>query len=312
MAISIFDLFKQSFEKYLEGYLHHIFSYQPITDAYKYSIQNGGKRLRPSLVFLGAYAVAPRDPSYNPEELVVELAVGIELIHSYSLVHDDLPCMDNDSLRRGKPTTHVKYGAGMATITGDAMLNGAAELMLSALDNDYYMSIPFIKNNMLAQINATKYILNASGINGMIGGQCLDIKERDKNPSKSDLIRLYKLKTSALLRAALVAGAMRFEADDEIIKAFEKYADNFGIIFQIQDDILDITSTAEELGKEVNQDKNNNKFTYVDAAGSIENAKKDMLAYLDEAKSAIKSIEDKIQGAEYFYDLLDNMFARKK
>lgn len=305
-------MFKQSFDKYLDGYLKHVYSYQPITDAYKYSILNGGKRLRPCLTFLGAFAVAPRNPNYNPEELVVELAIGIELIHSYSLVHDDLPCMDNDSLRRGKPTTHVKFGAGMATITGDAMLNGAAELMLSALDNDFYMSIPYVKNNYVAQINATKYILNCSGINGMIGGQCLDIKEHEKNPSKADLIRMYKLKTSALLRAALVAGAMRFEADDEIIKAFEKYADNFGIIFQIQDDILDLTSTAEELGKEVNQDKNNNKFTYIDAAGSIENAKKDMFTYLDEAKAAIKSIEDIIQGAEYFYELLDNMFARKK
>ena len=309
--LSVFDLFKQSFEKYLDGYLHHVYSYQPITDAYKYSILNGGKRLRPCLTFLGAYAVAPRNPNYNPEELVVELAIGIELIHSYSLVHDDLPCMDNDTLRRGKPTTHVKFGAGMATITGDAMLNGAAELMLSALDNEYYMSIPYIKNNQMAQINATKYILNASGINGMIAGQCLDIKEHEKNPSKSDLIRMYKLKTSALLRAALVAGAMRFEAEDDVIKAFEKYADNFGIIFQIQDDILDLTSTKEELGKDVKQDQNNNKFTYIDASGGIDNAKKDMLAYLDEAKGAIKSIENKIQGAEYFYELIDNMIARK-
>ena len=310
--LSVFDLFKQSFEKYLDGYLKHVYSYQPITDAYKYSILNGGKRLRPCLTFLGAYAVAPRNENYNPEELVVELAIGIELIHSYSLVHDDLPCMDNDSLRRGQPTTHVKFGAGMATITGDAMLNGAAEVMLSALDNEFYMSIPYIKNNQMAQINAAKYILNASGINGMIAGQCLDIKDHDKNPSKSDLIRMYKLKTSALLRAALVAGAMRFEADEDIIKAFEVYADNLGIIFQIQDDILDLTSTKEELGKDVKQDVNNQKFTYIDAVGGIENARKDMDIYLNEAKGAIKSIEDRIQGAEFFYDLLDNMIARKK
>ena len=312
MPTSIFDQYLQSFEKYLERYLNDVSIYQPITEAYKYSIQNGGKRLRPSLVFLGAYAVSKKDNSYDYLDLVAELAVGIELIHSYSLVHDDLPCMDNDSLRRGKPTTHIKYGAGMATITGDAMLNGAAELMLSATENSKNMANPFVKNNILAQINATKYILNESGINGMIGGQCLDIRENTQNPSKDDLIKLYLLKTSALLRAALVSGAIRYEADEEIIKAFEKYADNFGIIFQIQDDILDLTSTAEVLGKEVNQDKNNNKFTYIDAVGSIDNAKKDMLAYLDEAKSAIKSIEDKIQGAEYFYQLLDNMFARKK
>ncbi len=310
--IKVLDLFKQSFETKLNEYLEHLYVYDPITDAYKYSILNGGKRIRPCLVYLGAFANAKKNELYNPEDLIIELAIGIELIHSYSLVHDDLPCMDNDSLRRGKPTTHIKYGAGMATITGDAMLNGAAELMLSATDNDFAMAYPLVKDNYKAQVKATKYILKMAGINGMIGGQCLDIRENAKKPTKADLIRLYKLKTSALLRAALVAGAMRFEASDEIIKAFEKYADNFGIIFQIQDDILDITSTAEELGKEVNQDKNNNKFTYVDAAGSIENAKKDMHAYLDEAKSAIKSIESKIQGAEYFYELLDNMFARKK
>lgn len=310
--INIFELFKASFDKYLEGYLKHVYSYQPITDAYKYSISNGGKRLRPCLVYLGAYAVAPRNANYNPEELIVELAIGIELIHSYSLVHDDLPCMDNDELRRGMPTTHKKFGAGMATITGDAMLNGAAELMLSALDNEFYMACPYIKNNYMAQVNATKYILNQSGINGMIGGQCLDIKEHDKDPSKSDLIRMYKLKTSALLKAALVAGALRFEASDEIIKAFESYAENFGILFQIQDDILDLTSTKEVLGKDVNQDKNNNKFTYVDAVGGIENAQKDVLAYANKAKDAIKAIENKINGAEFFFELIDNMIARKK
>ena len=310
--INIFDLFKQSFDKYLDGYLKHVYSYQPLDDAYKYSIFNGGKRIRPSLVFLGAYAVAPRNEFYNPEELVVELALGIELIHSYSLVHDDLPCMDNDSLRRGKPTTHIKYGAGMATITGDAMLNGAAEEMLSALDNDFYMSCPFVKDNYKAQVNATKYILKCSGMNGMIGGQCLDIRENTKNPSKSDLIRMYKLKTSALLRGALVAGALRFEASEDIINAFEKFADNFGILFQIQDDILDLTSTREELGKDVHQDEANDKFTYIDALGGIDQAKLDVMSYADEAKAAIKTIEGKINGAEYFYELIDNMIARKK
>ena len=310
--INIFDLFKQSFDKYLDGYLKHVYSYQPLDDAYKYSILNGGKRIRPSLVFLGAYAVAPRNDFYKPEELVVELAVGIELIHSYSLVHDDLPCMDNDSLRRGKPTTHIKYGAGMATITGDAMLNGAAEEMLSAVDNDFYMSCPYVNDNYKVQINATKYILKCSGMNGMIGGQCLDIRENTKNPSKSDLIRMYKLKTSALLRGALVAGALRFEASEDIIKAFETFADNFGILFQIQDDILDLTSTREELGKDVHQDQANDKFTYIDAVGGIDQAKLDVLSYADEAKAAIKRIEDKINGAEYFYELIDNMIARKK
>ena len=297
------------FEANLEEYLDNLSKYQPIADAYKYSILNGGKRLRPILVYLGTYALTSND---NYCYFAKELALGIELIHSYSLVHDDLPCMDNDSLRRGKPTTHIKYGAGMATITGDAMLNGAVEVMLSQLYSYRAMFNNDVEDNNVALLLAMKYIFKASGINGMVGGQCLDIQEHETNPTKEDLIKMYKLKTSALLRAALVSGAIRMEADKEILNAFEKYADNFGIIFQIQDDILDLTSTAEVLGKEVNQDKNNNKFTYVDAAGSIDNARKDMLAYLDEAKSAIKSIENKIRGAELFYTLLDNMFAREK
>ncbi len=310
--IKVFDLFKQSFERYLDGYLKHVHAYEPINEAYKYSILNGGKRLRPCLVYLGAFATAKRNEFYNPEDLIIELAVGIELIHSYSLVHDDLPCMDNDSLRRGKPTTHIKYGAGMATITGDAMLNGAAELMLSALDNEFYMACPLVKDNYKAQVEATKYILKQSGINGMIGGQCLDIRENSKNPSKDELITMYKLKTSALLKAALVAGALRFEADEDVIYAFEQYAEKFGILFQIQDDILDLTSTAEELGKDVNQDKANNKFTYIDAVGGIEQAKLDALSYAEEAKAAIKNVEGKIFGAELFYELIDDMIARKK
>jgi len=302
--------FKQSFEKYLDEYLASIHVYEPINDAYKYSILNGGKRLRPSLTYLGAYAICGDSKKFD--YLVKELAIGIELIHSYSLVHDDLPCMDNDSLRRGKPTTHIKYGAGMATITGDAMLNGAIEVMLSQLDNEMAMGCKFVNNNYIAQVKATKYILNQSGMYGMIGGQCLDIKDQDNSLTKDDLINRYILKTGALLKAALCAGAIRMEANEEIIHAFEEFADNFGLAFQIQDDILDITSSTDILGKDVHQDENNEKYTYINLIGGLDNANKDMIMYSNKAKDAIKAIENNIFGANIFYELIDDMIARKK
>lgn len=304
----ILEDYKVEFEKELKNYLKDITSENVITRAYNYSILNGGKRIRPILVYLGAISVS--NDLKNIPGLISNLSIGIELIHSYSLVHDDLPCMDNDKYRRGKLTTHAKFGAGMATITGDAMLNGAAEVMLSCINNDFAMNYPYVNNNYKAQINAARYILDCSGLYGMIGGQAIDIQ--NKKLSKDELLSMYKLKTSALLKGALVSGAMRFEADDEIISKFIEYADNFGIVFQIVDDILDKTSTKEILGKDVNQDSNNNKNTYVDLVGGIEQAKKDCEMYANNAINAIKSIENKIQYADIFYDFIESMLNRQK
>lgn len=301
--------FKNIFENYLQEYLSSLQEFYPLTDSFKYSILNGGKRIRPYLVYLGAFAVANKNCD-NVINYIKELSIGIELIHSYSLVHDDLPCMDNDTLRRGKPTTHVKYGAGMATLTGDAMLNAASEIMLSAIDNEESMKCSYVKDNVLAQVNATRYILNNSGINGMVGGQCIDLKEDKSSYSLQDYIKMNLLKTSALIKGALIAGAKRFEASSFVIKNLEIYADNLGLIFQIVDDILDVTSTEAVLGKSIHSDKDHNKITYIDYVG-LEQSKIDCIKYASKAKDAIKQIEKNISNSEVFYKLIDDMLNRK-
>lgn len=301
--------FKEVFDNILNQYLDSINIVEPLSSALKYSILNGGKRIRPYLVYLGAKSVS--DPKYTDViNNIKELALGIELIHSYSLVHDDLPCMDNDTLRRGKPTTHVLYGAGMATLAGDGMLNLASEVMLNAIDNPESMKCDIVKNNILAQIKASKYILNNSGIYGMVSGQCMDLKEDKSSYSINDYKKMNLMKTSALIKAALVSGAIRFEADDEIIFAFEKYSENFGLIFQIVDDILDVTSTEEVLGKNINSDKDNNKLTYIDFVG-LDDAKKECIVLANEAKDCIYSLANKIYNADVLVDLIDSMLVRK-
>lgn len=237
---------------------------QPIYDALCYGVSNGGKRVRPTLCYLGAQFCG------KDEEFVKSFAVGIEMIHSYSLVHDDLPCMDNDELRRGKPTLHVAYGEGMAVLAGDALLNMAFEVMLDDKDFD---------GNSL---KAVRYIAKNAGISGMIGGQCLDLANENNNGKVGleELSKINKLKTSCLLKAALLSGAIKCGATSQEIKDLEEYADSLGEIFQIVDDILDRTSTQEQLGKQVNQDTANGKVTAVDILG------------IDEAKRHIEKLQE--------------------
>ena len=256
--------YRNIFERQLQGVLaEYKCDIQPISDALVYAVSNGGKRIRPTLCYLGA-EFCGKDADY-----VKSLAVGIEMIHSYSLVHDDMPCMDDDKLRRGKPTAHIVYGEGMAMLAGDALLNMAFEVMLGD-DN-------FDKNMR----SAMKYIANMCGINGMIGGQCLDLANESKEDfGIQELTRLNRLKTSCLIRGALVGSAIRCGADVKEIQALELYAQNIGEIFQIVDDILDRTSTEQALGKQVKQDVANDKKSVVDILG------------IDKAKEYIKKLEN--------------------
>ncbi|MDE6275486.1 MAG: polyprenyl synthetase family protein [Clostridia bacterium] len=255
--------YKNVFERQLQDILvEYKCDIQPIFEALTYGVTNGGKRIRPALCYLGA-EFCGKDSQY-----VKNLAVGIELIHSYSLVHDDLPCMDDDKLRRGKPTAHVVYGEGMAVLAGDALLNMAFEVMLGG-DFDADMR------------RAIKYVATMSGISGMIGGQCLDLANESKeNFGINELTRLNRLKTSCLIRGALVGSAIMCGASKNEIDALEVYAGNLGEIFQIVDDILDRTSTEQILGKEVKKDIANDKRTIVDILG------------IDGAKEYIKKLED--------------------
>lgn len=249
---------------------------QPLAEAVNYSL-DGGKRLRPILAAMTAEMLG------GDESIAKYLAVGIECIHNYSLVHDDLPCMDNDSLRHGKPCTHVKYGEDMAVITGDALLNLAFQIMLSApnIDNDY--------------VKAVKYIGDMAGLNGMVGGQCLDLKDKDDSEVKlSEIIELNRLKTSCLFRAGVVGTAIMLKCAPDTLKNLEKFADCLGIIFQIVDDILDITSSENVLGKNVGSDIEQGKVTYLKLVG-MEQAKIDILRYESEALDAISEFGDKAE-----------------
>lgn len=243
---------------------------QPVYDAVKYSIENGGKRIRPAFCYMGAQ-FCEKNCDY-----VSNFAVGIEMIHSYSLVHDDLPCMDNDVLRRGKPTTHVAYGEGMAVLAGDALLNMAFECFL--VDKN------FDENTL----KAVRYVGQNSGIKGMIGGQCIDLTNESKRGFTLEEIRnLNRLKTSGLIKSALVGSIIKCGATEEEVEDIETYASKVGEIFQIADDILDKTSTSSILGKDVNKDSQNDKVTVVDIMG-IEKARAFMLKLEGEAISAIE------------------------
>lgn len=239
--------FEDTLDDFFRNMMQNELPEEPVFTSLKYSIENGGKRIRPILVYLGAEIAGGK------KEDVRELAIAIELIHSYSLVHDDLPSMDNDTLRRNKPTTHVKFGEGMAVLTGDAMLNLAYERVL-------------LKEEVtLNDIKALGYMARCAGIYGMIGGQCIDIRDNEKkNMTFESLTRLYELKTSMLISAGLVSGAIASGADNELINALKLYARNVGIAFQIVDDVLDVTSTEEVLGKNINSDKKLGKLTVLD------------------------------------------------
>lgn len=259
---------QQIFRDWLDECVSGVTDIEPINEAIKYSL-NGGKRLRPILVMLAAEFM-----ERSASELK-HFAVGIECIHNYSLVHDDLPCMDNDTLRHSQPCTHVKYGEGMAVLTGDALLNLAYEIMLKA---------PEIDANY---INAVKYAAAMAGVNGMIGGQCLDIADKDcVETFLRDIIKLNSLKTACLFKAALVGGVIALGASAEEIAALERYSDDLGIIFQIVDDILDSESTEAELGKNIGSDAAQNKITYLSIVG-IDQARIDIKRYEADALNAI-------------------------
>lgn len=276
--------FEDTLNGFFDGMSRNGVPEEPVFSAVRYSVENGGKRIRPILVYLGAEIAGGR------KEDVKELAIAIELIHGYSLVHDDLPSMDNDTLRRNKPTTHVKFGEGMAVLTGDAMLNLAYESVLS-------------KENITdKEVKALAYMAKRAGIYGMIGGQCIDIRDNEKkNMRFESLTELYELKTSMLIGAALVSGAIAVGAESGLVSALELYAKNVGIVFQIVDDILDITSTEEILGKNINSDKKLGKLTILD------------FVTLDEAKEYIEELGKEVRDAlKPFGDSADELIELEK
>ena len=242
---------KQDINDYLENYFREKGTYNKIIyDSCSYSLNIGGKRIRPILLAL-SYFIYKED-----YKKVMKMAAAIEMIHTYSLIHDDLPCMDNDDLRRGKPTNHVKFQENIAVLAGDALLNEAMILMMNyALKN---------KENSL---KAASIIAVAAGAEGMIGGQVVDIISEGKTISKDELKYMHSKKTGALIKAAILAGATLANAPECDLNVLEEYGEKLGLVFQIKDDILDVVGDAKVLGKNTHADEENDKTNFISVFG---------------------------------------------
>ena len=264
-----------------------------ILEAMNYSMKAGGKRLRP-LLMAETYRMFG-----GTGEVIRPFMAAMEMIHTHSLIHDDLPALDNDEYRRGKKTTHVVYGKAMAILAGDALLNYAYETAARA----------FALEPGHECIGKAFRILTAkTGIYGMLGGQCVDVEYEGKNLERERLDFIYRLKTSALIEASMMVGAVLAGASDEKIALLERVAGKVGLAFQIQDDILDVVSTTETLGKPVGSDEENRKTTYVTLEG-IEKAREDVRRLSDEAIEELDTLEEK---NPFLMELLKSLIDRKK
>ncbi len=280
-----------------------IYSYLPkeeglqstVLEAMNYSMKAGGKRLRPILMRETAKFFGTDNEEVKP------FMAAMEMIHTYSLVHDDLPAMDNDAFRRGLPTTHIKYGHAMGILAGDALLNYAYEMCANAI---------VVSKDMIKAAKAFKVLSSKAGIFGMVGGQTVDVEYTGNGTqmNKEVLDFIFKLKTGALIEASMMIGAILSDANDEEIKKIEEIASAIGMAFQIQDDILDVTSTMEVLGKPVMSDEKNHKETFVSLYGtdkSVEMVK----AY---TKEAIDKLDDIRGKNDFLRELLMSLIYREK
>lgn len=264
-----------------------------MAQAMNYSMLAGGKRLRP-LLMEETYRL------FGGEEKVIEpFMVGMEMIHTHSLIHDDLPAIDNDDYRRGRLTTHKVYGEAMGVLSGAALLNYAYEVMLQAFA---------LTEEKERVIKALTLMANKTGIYGMLGGQSVDVENDGKPLTKEMLDYIYRNKTSALIEAAMMTGAILAGAEEKEVEIIGEAAGKIGLAFQIQDDILDVTSTEEELGKPVHSDEKNNKVTYVSLFG-IQEASEQVKRLSEEAVSLIRGLYQK---NEFLCTLIQELVSRRK
>ena len=246
-----------------------------VLEAMRYSVANGGKRIRPIL------AVEFAKVCNGNEEAALDFGCAVEMIHTYSLIHDDLPCMDNDDFRRGKPSCHIAFGEDIALLAGDALLTEA------------FTTLSNVKNIPAENIvRAVSYLSSFAGINGMVGGQILDLQFEENEPTIDEILKMYSLKTCGLIKASCVLGCLTSNVYDEnkIIAAID-YAENLGIAFQIQDDILDIEGDEISLGKPIGSDAKNDKSTAVKFFG-LEKSKELVKEYTNKAISALSNFEN--------------------
>ncbi len=285
-----FNEYKDMVNEYLLDYMPSIDTKSAVLyDAMKYSLTAGGKRLR-SVLLLAACEFAG-----GKAKDALPYACAMEYIHTYSLIHDDLPAMDNDDLRRGMATNHKVFGDGMAVLAGDGLLTTAFEIM----NKDMFLFFDNMKE-LKRRLNASYTIVKNAGVRGMVAGQASDIDSEHKQCSNEMLEYIHLNKTAALIVAAIRAGLYLGGADEEMMKDLTAYAENLGLAYQIADDILDVRGTAEELGKSVGKDAKCEKITYV-ALNGIE-ASEQKLKEL--TMNAVEAIEKYYDNAEFFRDLV--------
>lgn len=271
-----------------------------VLSAMNYSVNVGGKRLRPMFMKEAFTLFGGED-----EKIIRPFMMAMEMIHTYSLVHDDLPAMDNDELRRGKPTTHVKYGEDMAILTGDALLNRAYETAFLAFD---------YTNDFSKVAWSLKVLSKKAGIEGMVGGQVVDVENNGTFVDEDTLMYVYKNKTSALIEASLMIGGILAGAKKQEVDILEKIGTSIGIAFQIKDDILDELGDEEVIGKPVHSDKDNAKSTYLAIHGLEKSQKK-----VKELTTTGLGLLEKIQtdnprmeeAKKYLYDLFVYLIDRE-
>ncbi|MDO5779918.1 MAG: polyprenyl synthetase family protein [Clostridium sp.] len=276
-----FNEMKKEINEFLLNYFSNKGTYNKVIyDSASYSLNIGGKRIRPILMLLiySMYKENWRD--------ILEFSSAIEMIHTYSLIHDDLPCMDDDDLRRGKPTNHKVYGENIAVLAGDTLLNEAMNLMMR-----------FSLKNGEKSLVAAEMIASASGPEGMIGGQVVDIINEGKKISEDELKYMHMNKTGALIKVSIMSGAILGEAPEEDIRKLEKFGENLGLAFQIKDDILDVIGSTEKLGKNVLSDEESNKSNFITMHGleycikECERLTKDSIEILDSLSVDTKDLK---------------------
>lgn len=268
-----------------------------VLEAMNYSIMAGGKRLRPIMMEESYHLLGGRGKIVEP------FMAALEMIHNYSLVHDDLPAMDNDEYRRGRKTTWKVYGDGMAILAGDGLLNYAYETAVTAF------SMTEDREELKRVARALEVLTRKAGVYGMIGGQTADIEAESKEQITEELLLFIdENKTAALMQAAFMIGGILAGASEEAINRLERAAYDIGIAFQIQDDILDVTSTTEVLGKPVGSDEKNHKLTYVSLHG-LDQAKEEVCRLSGEAVHILKGLGEE---NDFLIELIHSLIKREK
>lgn len=287
----------EEIEAVLKSYLPREVGFaKTMAQAMNYSVLAGGKRLRPMLILETSRMFGGED------KLAYPFMAAMEMIHTHSLVHDDLPALDNDDYRRGRLTTHKVYGEAMGVLSGVALLNYAYEVMLTAFD------LAEDEKARARVIKALKVMSHKTGLYGMLGGQSVDVENDGKPMSREMINYIYENKTSALIEGSMMAGAILGGASAEEVAVVEKAASGIGLAFQIQDDILDVTSTAEELGKPIRSDEKNHKTTYVTLMG-IEKASQQVAELSEEAVKLLEGLNKK---NEFLFTLVKELVGRRK